>query len=66
VPLNHTPVDIAIGKGAVWTANEDGTVSRVDPTTGSPSQTIPLGKYPRVAYPVQLAAGGGVVWVAVH
>jgi hypothetical protein len=64
--LHHAPIDIAIGEGAVWTANDDGTVSRVDAKTGDLVDTIPLGKYPRIAYPVQLAAGGGAVWVAVH
>jgi tetratricopeptide (TPR) repeat protein len=64
--LHHSPIDIAIGEGAVWTANDDGTVSRVDANTGDLSATIPLGTYPRVAYPVQLAAGAGAVWVAVH
>jgi DNA-binding SARP family transcriptional activator/streptogramin lyase len=64
--LHHAPIDIAIGEGAVWTANDDGTVSRVDAKTGDLSATIPLGTYPRVAYPVQLAAGAGAVWVAVH
>jgi DNA-binding SARP family transcriptional activator len=64
--LHHAPVDITIGEGAVWTANVDGTVSRVDAKTGDLSATIPLGKYPRIAYPVQLAAGAGAVWVAVH
>jgi DNA-binding SARP family transcriptional activator len=64
--LHHAPIDIAIGEGAVWTANYDGTVSRVDAKNGELSATVPLGKYPRIAYPVQLAAGGGAVWVAVH
>ena len=64
--LHHAPIDIAVGEGAVWTANDDGTVSRVDAETGDLSATIPLGTYPRVAYPVQLAAGAGAVWVAVH
>jgi DNA-binding SARP family transcriptional activator len=64
--LHHAPIDIAIGEGAVWTANDDGTVSSVDAKTGDLSATIPLGTYPRVAYPVQLAAGAGAVWVAVH
>jgi DNA-binding SARP family transcriptional activator len=65
-PLHHGPVEIAIGEGAVWTANEDGTVSRINATTGDLVVNIPLGEYPRIAYPVQLAAGGGAVWVAVH
>lgn len=66
VALNHIPADIAIGEGAIWTANLDGTVSRIDPKTATLARTIPLGNYPRSAYPVQLAAGGGAVWVAVH
>jgi len=66
IALNHTPEDIAIGEGAVWTANDDGTISRIDPKTATLAGTIPLGDYPRIAYPVQLAAGGGAVWVAVH
>jgi streptogramin lyase len=66
IPLYHGPVDVAVGEGAVWTANDDGTVSRIDPKTATLARTIPLGDYPRTAYPVQLAAGGGVVWVAVH
>jgi DNA-binding SARP family transcriptional activator/DNA-binding beta-propeller fold protein YncE len=65
-PLHHTPVDIAIGEQGIWTANDDGTVSRIDPRTGTLVHTIPLGEYPRIAYPVQLTAGGGAVWVAVH
>jgi outer membrane protein assembly factor BamB len=64
--LHRAPIDIAIGEGAVWTANDDGTVSRVDAKTGDLSATIPLRTYPRVAYPVQLAAGAGAVWVDVH
>jgi DNA-binding SARP family transcriptional activator len=66
VPLDHGPVDVALGERAVWTANDDGTVSRIEPRTGTLAQTIPLGDYPRIAYPVQLATGGGLVWVAVH
>jgi DNA-binding SARP family transcriptional activator len=64
--LHHTPIDVAAGERTVWTANDDGTVSKVDAESGELSATIPLGKYPRVAYPVQLTAGGGAVWVAVH
>jgi DNA-binding SARP family transcriptional activator len=65
-PIHHAPIDLATGEGAVWTANDDSTVSKVDPKTGELRATIPLGKYPRVAYPVQLTAGGGAVWIAVH
>jgi DNA-binding SARP family transcriptional activator/DNA-binding beta-propeller fold protein YncE len=60
------PSAIASGEGAIWTANNDGTVSRIDPAAATLAKTIPLGTYPRVAYPVALAAGAGAVWVAVH
>jgi DNA-binding SARP family transcriptional activator len=66
IPLGHTAVDIGVGEGAVWTANEDGTVSRIDAKTGVVSGTIPLGNYPRRAYPVQLAVGHDAVWIAMH
>ena len=66
IPLGHQPVDLAIGEGAVWTANEDSTVSRIDPKTGALTRTIPLGDYPRLAYPVHLAAGHGAIWLAMH
>jgi hypothetical protein len=62
----HGPLAIAIGEGGVWTANDDGTVTHIDPSAATPVKTIPLGSYPRIAYPVDLAAGEGAVWVAVH
>jgi DNA-binding beta-propeller fold protein YncE len=62
----HGPLAIAIGEGAVWTANNDGTVTHIDPSAATAVKTIPLGSYPRIAYPVDLAAGEGAVWVAVH
>jgi DNA-binding beta-propeller fold protein YncE len=66
VPLDHAPAYIALGNGAVWTANADGTLSRLDERTGALVETISLGRYPRKAYPVDLATGDGAVWVAVH
>ena len=66
VPIRHGPIAIARGEGAVWTANSDGTVSRIDTASATSTRTIPLGSYPRVAYPVALAAGDGAVWVALH
>ena len=42
------------------------TLSRIDNTTATVVKTIPLGHYPRVAYPVDLATGNGMVWVALH
>jgi hypothetical protein len=66
IPLDHPPEFAAVGAGAVWLANADGTVSRVDGKTAAVVKTIPLGRYPRLAYPAGLAIGDGVVWVAVH
>jgi len=66
VPIRQRPIAIASGEGAVWTANSDGTLSRIDPNTATLAGTIPLGRYPRIAYPVALAVGEGAVWVAVH
>jgi DNA-binding SARP family transcriptional activator len=62
----HGAVAVSIGEGAVWTANNDGTVTHLDAGTGARLKTIPLGNYPRIAYPVDVAAGEGAVWVAVH
>jgi len=63
---DHPPSDLAVGAGAVWLANDDGTLSRLDNRTAALVKTIPLGRYPRTAYPVDLATGAGVVWVALH
>jgi DNA-binding SARP family transcriptional activator/DNA-binding beta-propeller fold protein YncE len=66
IPLDHPPADVAVGAGAVWFANTDSTLSRIDNSTAAVVKTIPLGRYPRAAYPVDLAAGERVVWVALH
>jgi len=66
IPLDHPPAAVAVGAGAVWIANDDGTLSRIDARTAAVVKTIPLGRYPRTAYPVDLATGKGVVWIAVH
>jgi DNA-binding beta-propeller fold protein YncE len=60
------PIDLAVGEDAVWVVNANGTVSRVDPETSTIVATIPLGRYPRLAYPEEIAAGEGVVWVTMH
>jgi DNA-binding SARP family transcriptional activator len=64
--LRHAPAYIARGGDAVWTANDDATVSRIDPATGNLVATIALGRSPRVAYPVGLAVGAGRIWVPVR
>jgi hypothetical protein len=64
--LRGGPLAIALGARGGWTANDDGTVSRVDRATGSLVATIPLGRYPRIAYPTAIATGPHAVWVTVR
>jgi DNA-binding SARP family transcriptional activator len=66
IPLERSPADVAVDAEATWLANDDGTVSRIDNTSAAVVRTIPLGRYPRIAYPVDLATGDGFVWIAVH
>jgi streptogramin lyase len=65
IPLAAVPVAATATPGVLWTANGDGSIDRVDARTGEVRQ-IPVGAFPRTAYPVELAAGGGRVWAAVH
>jgi DNA-binding SARP family transcriptional activator len=60
------PTAVTVGAGAVWVANDDATVTRIDPRSGSIVRRISLGRAPRSAFPVAIASGGGLVWVAVH
>jgi DNA-binding SARP family transcriptional activator len=60
------PVAVAVGPDGVWVGNTDATISRIEPHRAAVVRTIPLGRYPRIAWPVGVATGGGVVWVAVH
>jgi DNA-binding SARP family transcriptional activator len=66
VSLHHPPVFLAVDGDAVWTANRDGTISRVAASSAELVRTIPLGPYPRAAYPTEIVVGGGRVWVPVH
>jgi streptogramin lyase len=66
VPLPHSEGgSIATGDGAVWIANSEGVVLRVD-ADQAVAKTIPLGT---LVYPAEngdaLAVGEGSVWVAV-
>jgi serine/threonine protein kinase len=54
------PLGVAVGPDAVWTANEAGTVARIDPLTDEVSPT-PVGGTPRA-----LDVGAGAVWVSLH
>jgi YVTN family beta-propeller protein len=52
---------LATGEGSVWLAiYDDGTLLRIDPTTGAIVSTIHVGGHPR-----GLAVGAGRVWVTV-
>jgi streptogramin lyase len=67
VPLPHSEGgSIATGDGAVWIANSEGVVLRIDPDSQTVAETIPLGT---LVYPVEngdaLTVGEGSVWVAV-
>jgi YVTN family beta-propeller protein len=51
---------VAVGEGAVWvTSQASGTVSRLDPDTGSVEAVIDVG-----GLPFSVATGDGSVWVA--
>ena len=51
---------VAVGAGAVWVTSESsGSVARIDPRTGSVTQTINVGSGPSA-----VAVGAGAVWVA--
>jgi DNA-binding SARP family transcriptional activator/streptogramin lyase len=67
VPLPHSEGgSIANGDGAVWIANSEGVVLRIDADSQAVAKTIPLGT---LVYPAAngdaLAVGEGSVWVAV-
>ncbi len=67
VPLPHSEGgSIATGDGAVWIANSEGVVLRIDADSQAVVKTIPLGT---LVYPAEngdaLAVGEGSVWVAV-
>lgn len=62
IPVGAKPVDLAHLGSAVWVANRgDGSVSRIDLSTGRVVATIPVGGTPR-----GLAGAEGLVWVSVR
>jgi YVTN family beta-propeller protein len=53
------PSAIAVGEGAIWSANvDDDSVSEIDSNTNASVQTVRVGKGPN-----GVAVGGGFVWV---
>lgn len=61
IGVGADPVDVALGAGSVWVANDgDGTVSRVDPGSETVVATVPVGQNPR-----EVVADARGVWVSV-
>ena len=60
IPVGHGPAGVAVADGEIWVANElDGTVSEVNPGSGTQVAMIPAGIGPDA-----IAPGYGSVWVA--
>ena len=58
IPAGRAPAAISAGKGVLWLVDADArTVLRVDPSSGA-TETLATG-----ATPVDVAAGGGSVWI---
>lgn len=61
-PVGDGPVDVSLGSGSVWVANEfDGTISRIDAAEGEVLQSIKVGNRPQ-----GVDAGSREIWVAVR
>jgi streptogramin lyase len=54
------PAAIAVGEGAVWVPSDVGGLARLDPSTGSVEQYIPL---PPESFGGDLVTGFGSVWI---
>jgi YVTN family beta-propeller protein len=62
VAVGAGPLGIAYGAHAVWVANSRaGTVSRIDPRTGSVAAIVRVGHRP-----VGVAVSAGAVWVTIQ
>jgi DNA-binding beta-propeller fold protein YncE len=61
IQVGGSPIAVAVGEGAVWVANNTrGTITRIDPTTG----TVQGGAIRVGSGPKAIAVGGGSVYVA--
>jgi YVTN family beta-propeller protein len=58
IRVGRGPTSIAYGQGAVWVANADRTISRIDPQSNRVTATIPIGNVPN-----GIAADEHGVWV---
>ena len=60
IEVGQTPQALASGGGQIWAAAfDDGSIWRLDPATGEPSEPIELPE----AFPSAIAVGYGSVWV---
>ena len=60
IPVGRGPAGVVVAGGEVWVANElDGTISEVNPGSGTQVAAIPAG-----IGPAAIASGYGSVWVA--
>jgi len=58
IPVGTQPASMTIGAGSVWTANYDGTIGRIDPTT---NQAVSVGQFPHLCgWPT---VADGAIWV---
>jgi hypothetical protein len=57
IGIDRGPARLAVGSGAAWVANGDGTLSRIDPSSNA-VKTIPVGHRLK-----DVTVGGGAVWV---
>lgn len=64
IPVGHPLGPIAIGEGAVWTENRDGTLSRIDPATNAVVATIPLPYELGNSASGWIVTANGSVWVS--
>jgi len=60
IAVGERPVNVAAGAGSVWVSNQDdGTISRIDETSGAVTATITVG-----GQPGGVGFGDGSLWVA--
>lgn len=59
IPLPARPVAIAIAAGSLWVAAEDGTLTRIDATSGRVTATVDVGGTPSA-----ITADDSAIWIA--
>lgn len=59
IPLSARPVGMVLAGGSVWVVAEDGTLTRIDPTTDRVTATVDVGGSPSA-----IAADESAIWIA--